>query len=108
MCHKSFSLELVHSLFIFRAKSVLIQLSVCNKVGTPDMQGTSSDECGCIHCEVAKVAEMVLLWPRMRLWLWKFPPGSDSSSCDSNGYVLFQRKFGVCIGNVERAEYIFG
>ena len=58
---------------IFRAQSVLIQLLVCNMGGTPDMQGIFCDESDYIHCGVAKVAEMVFLWARMRVWFWKLP-----------------------------------
>jgi hypothetical protein len=38
-----------------------------------NMQVIFCDESRCIHCKAAKVAEMVLLWPRMRLLFWKLP-----------------------------------
>ena len=31
------------------------------------------EESGCVHCRVAKFAEMILLWTRMRPRLWKLP-----------------------------------
>ncbi len=31
------------------------------------------EESGCVHCRAAKFAEMILLWTRLRPWLWKLP-----------------------------------
>ena len=44
---------------------------VLQQGGNTRHAGTLCDESGCIHCGAAKVAEMVLFWPRM--WLENLP-----------------------------------
>ena len=68
------SLELVHGLLVHISCSVSVDPTfVLQQGGKTRHAGTVCDEGGCIHCAAAKVDVTVLLWPRMRLWLWKLP-----------------------------------
>jgi hypothetical protein len=63
------------------------------------------DESGCIPCKAAKVAEVTLLWTRMRLRLWTSPLEVTVLWLE---WLLSVSTKVWSIGTLERAKYTFG